>query len=63
MTTAITIDYYEELKRKADNWDNFAKPMPTIETEQEENLCGRCYNEIITHGQKYCSECGQRTEW
>jgi len=65
-TTAIKIDYYEELKVKADKW--IEKETPHIPINQK--YCGfigmvgccKCEKEVIAK-ENYCSHCGQKLEW
>ena len=65
-TTEINIDYYNELKVKADKWDE--KETPFIPINQE--YCGfvgmtgycKCGKEKIVE-EKYCDSCGQKLDW
>lgn len=65
-TTAINIDYYEELKAKADKWDE--KETPYVPTAKESNsnglvtgFCGCfvCVREV----DQYCWNCGKKLKW
>lgn len=69
-TTEINIDYYEELKSKADKWDE--KEMPYKPTNVEEVYdssisdfvkIGNCKCERLVEWENYCPRCGQKLEW
>ena len=61
-TTLIDIDYYEELKRKADQFDRME--LMSIKPGQISNyefLC-QCGNRIMEH-YNYCNVCGRKFDW
>ena len=65
-TTAIKIDYYEELKAKADKLDEKETPIkPSIKESNLNGLvtgfcgCFACVREV----DKYCYNCGQKLDW
>jgi len=66
MTTEITIDYYEELKRNSDKY--IEKETPYIPINQNyDGFVGmvgycKCGKEVIIR-EKYCDNCGQKLDW
>ena len=63
-TTTIKIDYYEELKAKADKWDE--KETPYKPNNKTFTSCGYCKcSSYVTKqvDRNYCSECGQKLDW
>ena len=60
-TTLINIDYYEELKRKADERDEKETPVSLYSGGFGEPTCPKCNSEI--YPDKYCSNCGQKLDW
>ena len=61
-TTAIKIDYYEELKAKADKQD----PVKVVTRKFETfiaSFCGSCEKTLWEGTTNYCYHCGQRLEW
>lgn len=62
-TTEINTDYYNELKAKADKWDEKETPLKPKQDKYFDNRCPKCgglveneYGIIFD----YCPECGQR---
>ena len=63
-TTAIKIDYYEELKAKADKWDEKeVGTKPEVYNEKTKTyLCGNC-QQFIDEIDDYCMTCGFKHDW
>ena len=60
-TTLINIDYYEQLKRKADAWDDKETGKEVIYDAYGTPVCCNCLR-IMGHA-KYCAYCGFKMVW
>lgn len=65
MTTEINIDYYEELKAKADKWDEKETPYkPSDMSKTLTHKWGYCKcDSMVDAPDNYCYECGQKLNW
>lgn len=64
-TTEINIDYYDELKAKADKWDEKETPVKPKLDEYLDSYCSKCGGMVENeYGQifDYCPDCGQRVD-
>lgn len=59
--TAIKIDYYEELKSKADKYDEKETPYEPTNAFELYATC-KC-NHVVKKRQVYCSHCSQHLDW
>jgi len=68
MTTEINIDYYHEIKGKADNWDEKETPLEVMISLRDDPqdgsryqiyICPKCRTSVFNRI-GYCSNCGQK---
>lgn len=66
MTTEINIDYYEELKAKADKWvekETLFKPVDLF-SNSFGDIFGKCKcKSKVSVDENYCYNCGQKLDW
>lgn len=64
-TTEINIDYYNELKAKADKWDEKETPYKPTEVEPfgltKMGFC-KCGKAVVDN-ENYCVHCGNKLDW
>ncbi len=61
---AINIDYYEELKRKADAYDAIKKGV-IVEWDggMYISVCENCGHDSLEFQDNYCVKCGVKLNW
>lgn len=71
MTTEINIDYYHEIKGKADMWDKKETPLQVVISFRDDAqdgsryqvyLCTKC-GRMVSKNSNYCHNCGQMLLW